>query len=822
MHLHAYAGTFLIALGSLAFEVALTRLLSVITWYYLAYFAVSFAMLGMTAGAVVVYLRKNEADAGALAKQAANACLLFAVSVPVSLVILCRLKMESEINFIPVTELLSAVFASALPFYFSGIAITIMLTKYILPIGKIYASDLIGAAMGCLLVLAGFNFLTGPGLIILCGSAGVAAALFYRWPDITVKKKAVYAAVFTAMVLFSIIVSLNPGIIRPAFVKGKAENPGALAFEGWNSFSRVVAYKPSIRTAMFWGKSPKYEAPGIAAFVMNIDGMAGTAIEEFRSIKDGEYLRYDLTNAVYYLRPSGGACVIGVGGGRDIKSALVFGQKKITAIDVNPIFTKLLLDDFRYFNRVADFEGVTIVTDEARSYLSRTGEKFSVIQMSLMDTWAATGAGAYTLTENSLYTVEAWKIFLSRLNDDGVLSISRWYSQDIPGETGRALSLAAAVLLDEGKNPAEHISLLVTGNVSTLLICKRPFDKKDLSAINKLEKELGFKVLVVPGRIPENKNPPAEAGGIFVPICTPASEEAGDIERMFIRGLKPAVFTMRNKMFTGILLSRTRDELREATAGMDLDYTPSTDEKPYFFNMLKLDGLGMAFKVKSGPLNGNLKATVALAGLIACLLFFSIVSVIIPLLVKGNNSVSWPDAAYFSLIGAGFMFVELGLIQKLAIFLGRPEYALGIILFTLILSAGAGSFISGRLPLTRVPFIYIYPAAAAAGILIALSFLNKALPAMAGLHMPQKILASILLIAPAGILLGMCFPAGMRIVQERRAQDTPWYMALNGVFGVLCSAMAVFISMYAGISMNFYLAAACYLLLVFFIKFMRE
>jgi hypothetical protein len=255
---------------------------------------------------------------------------------------------------------------------------------------------------------------------------------------------------------------------------------------------------------------------------------------------------------------------------------------------------------------------------------------------------------------------------------------------------------------------------------------------------------------------------------------------------------------------------------------MDLDYTPATDEKPYFFNMLKLDGLNMAFKVKNGPLNGNLKATVALAGLIACLLFFSIVSVIIPLVIKGNRAISRPDAAYFSLIGAGFMFFELGLIQRLAIFLGRPEYALGIILFTLILSAGAGSFISGRLPLTSKPFIYMYPAAAAAGILIMLLFLNKALPAMTGFQMPRKILVSIFLIAPAGLLLGMCFPAGMRIVQERGAEDTPWYMALNGVFGVLASALAVFISMYAGISMNFCLAAACYMALLISLFLMKK
>ena len=171
-------------------------------------------------------------------------------------------------------------------------------------------------------------------------------------------------------------------------------------------------------------------------YYMNIDGAAGTSLRRFNQREDIEHLFYDVTSIAYYLRPTGKACIIGVGGGRDIQCALLFGHDQVVGIELNPIFIDLLKTRFRDFAGI-NRPGVRLVVDEARSYLSRSTESFDLLQMSLTDTWAATGTGAYSLSENTVYTVEAWKVFLSRLSESGIFTVSRWHSEKELGETGR-------------------------------------------------------------------------------------------------------------------------------------------------------------------------------------------------------------------------------------------------------------------------------------------------------------------------------------------------------------------------------------------------
>jgi spermidine synthase len=570
---------------------------------------------------------------------------------------------------------------------------------------------------------------------------------------------------------------------------------------------------------------------------MKIDGAAGTTLGEFSSPEDIAHLRFDVTNVAYYLRPQGGACIIGVGAGRDIQSALLFGHEKIIGIDVNPIFIQLLQGEFREFAGIADRAEVTLVVDEARSFLSRTKEQYGIIQMSLIDTWAATGAGAFSLSENALYTSEAWQIFLDRLADKGIFTVSRWYNPDNLGETGRVVSLAVTAFLESGiPEPSGHIAMLTTASVSTLLLSKQPFTQQDITTLRQVASDLQYDLAILPG--------------------------------------KPPI----HKALRDIVSARSPEELERAIANEFLNYTPPTDENPYFFNMLRLKYIIPVFFSKlgeaAGVIRGNLHATLTLSGLIVCLVLLTMVLIVFPLLVRGRltsayntplrlptpgpsqadsgltgkptpdpsregnvevsdqslgignsqtilprpgQKILWAGAFYFSLIGAGFMLVEIALIQRLSVFLGHPIYALGILLFTIIASTGIGSLLSERLPLTRYPWIFIYPLVTACAILMIRFLLTILLTNMIASPMLSKLLASVLVIFPMGVLLGFFFPTGMRLVTSIIAAETPWYWALNGIFSVLCSALAVFISIYFGISTNFYIAAGCYLLLLFFL-----
>lgn len=780
---HLYLGTFLIALTTLVLQITLARLLSVITWYHLAFFAISVAMLGMTAGAVVVYLKSGWFEREKLDRSLSLACLGYAFAAPAALLILCSTPLGFEgggVTSMTVAAFVIVTAASFVPFCLSGIAISAVLTRAGLPVGRIYGVDLVGAAMGCLLVLGGLELIDAPSLVLLSGAFAALAALSFARRTGTARLKLICVSTFVMLAIAVPVNSSSTNGIRPLAVKGRIQNPESILLERWNSYSRVVVDQMHVGPPQYWGASPKAPRHPIPQLWMRIDGDAGTTVRQFSSADDIDHLRFDVTNVAYFLRPPGQACVIGVGGGRDIQSALTFGHQ-VTGIDVNRIFIDLLQTYFKDFASLANNERVTLVVDEARSYLARSELRCNVLQMSLIDTWAATGAGAFSFTENGLYTVEAWRLFLDRLADDGLFTVSRWHNPDNLGETGRVISLAVATLLESGvAAPAEHLAMVSAGNVSTLIVSRAPLSPVDVGTTKSVVSELEYELVFAPGTLPENA-----------------------IQR-------------------GLLSAESLQDLQAIIADEPLNYLPPSDDSPYFFNMLKLSNLAAASLSGSGIVRGNITATITLLILIACLAVFCILTVVVPLLAGGRpeqragerGSTFWWGAVYFTLIGAGFMLVEIGLIQRLSVFLGHPVYALGVLLFTIILSAGLGSMLSEFVSLSRTKTINALPIAAAFAVLAAETGISALVSGFITAPMSTKIALSIAAVFPLGLLLGFFFPLGLRMAQSAHRSETPWFWSLNGIFGVLSSAVAVLVSIYLSIAANFYLGALCYLSLL--------
>lgn len=780
-----YLGTFFIAFSTLALEITLSRLLSVITWYHLAFFAVSTAMLGMTAGATTVYLKPVWFTDDKLNANLAKACLGYSVSVPVSLLLMCVVQLSVGFSIMKFLELLIITFACALPFYFSGIAVTLVLTKFNLPIGKLYASDLLGASLGCLFVLRGLEYFDAPSLIILCGAIVILSVFLfaYKTQNFHLRKLSVFILI---LLLFGASINLfTKNGIRLVFVKGKYEDPSDIVYEKWNSFSRVVVHGEAIQNPN-WKSSPVTPDDSLRLLHwMIIDGEAGTILLKNKKPEDLSILKYDITNIAYYLKEgSESACIVGIGGGKDIQSALLFGVKNIIGIDVNPIFVDLQQNKFREETNIAGLPNVKLVVDEARSYLSRSDQKFSLIQMSLLDTWASTGAGAFSLTENSLYTLEAWKIIIDHLDQQGIFTVSRWYNPNNPGETGRMVSLAVSSLLHEGvQDPSRHIAMMSIREIATLIVSKDPFKENDIITIKNISRNLQFDAVIIPGELPINN-------------------------------------ALRK-----IVAAKSDKELANVIKDQPLNFSPPTDNSPYFFNMLRLTHLEEALNSEHGVLRGNLTASITLMVLIFSLLILSVITIIIPLIYSSktpkvninNRKLFWIGAAYFSLIGAGFMLIEIGLIQRLSVFLGHPVYALGILLFTIMLSAGTGSFFSEYLPVASPPWKYVLPCLTAIMIISIKFFLDVVISNMTASSELNKIFVSIIVIFPLGFIIGIFFPMGMKLVKSGSDSLTPWFWALNGIFGVLFSALAVFFSIYSGISTNFYIASVCYLSILFLI-----
>jgi hypothetical protein len=789
-----YAGVFLICASVTALQILETRLLSVASYYYLAFLSISMAMFGMTAGAVWVYRSKafsRETLPGDLALYASRyclavgACLLLQMSIPLATV-------ASAMMFCLWLELALVL---AVPFFFAGVVVTLALTRSQFPVGEVYATDLIGASLGCLGALGLLQVLDAPSaILVLAAIAAVGASFFARSAVVSQLRPGNGTArigrslVALAGVLCA-VAFLNAGTVhglQPVIVKGAIDSRNDVEYEKWNSYSRIHVGYPVKAPPMLWSSSDRVPS-GIRVWErpLDIDGSAYTNMFEFDGKpEDVSFLKYDVTNVAYAVRNTGRAAIIGVGGGRDVLSAWLFGFRDITGVELNPIFIDLLTrrEPFAAFAGLSGHPGVQFHVDEARSWFARTQERFDLIQMSMIDTWAATGAGAYTLSENGLYTVEGWRHFVDALTPTGIFTVSRWYGTGSIGEAGRMVSLAARVLMDAGvSDPESHLALVANRNLATLILSRQPLSAADLTALHRVADEMNFEV-------------------VLAPDTTPGSALLGRIAK-----------------------ARDPIELAGITAGLPFDLTPPHDDRPFFFNQLPLTSIWkLGFDVQrfapgGGVIFGNSVAslTLLLILLIAALLVTAVI--IVPLrsaIHDTNRRLAIAGSAYFLFLGIGFMFVEISLLQRFSLFLGHPVYSLSIALFAMVLSTGVGSLLSERLRLSTQTHFVIW----AALLAVYLACLPQGLPGMLTALESSGILVRgatvVAVIMPAGLLMGFGFPTGMRIVLQQNPRPAPWFWGINGAAGVLGSILAVAVGITFGISASLDCGAFCYAALV--------
>src|SRR5271156_700879 len=422
------SGLFLLSAGTLMYEVVLTRLLSVLSWYYLAFVSVSMAMLGMTAGALFVPLRPHLFQRGSVASRLRQFSLAMAVATPLAVVTM----MAIPIDLVPAIESLYAfvLFCAiiATPFVFSGIAICLSLTRSDFPIGRVYFVDLVGAAAGSGGSIALLELLDAPSAMFAISGIlflGVQAfASFEGRPDPSLR----YAKFAGLMLIAAVLNHATSFGFGPIRSKGVIDDRSHLLAEVWNPISRIRAQNKPDGPPQLWGSFDQGGGPQrpVTSIWLDIDNEAGTPIYKFNgSQKDIDFLAYDVTTLADQLRQGGSTAIIGVGGGRDLMAADLFGFQRIVGIELNAGIYDLATRRFESFANLDKIHGLEIHKDEGRSYLSRTSEKFDVIQASMVDTWAATSAGAMTLSENSLYTVDAWRIFYQHLNPGGIITFTR-------------------------------------------------------------------------------------------------------------------------------------------------------------------------------------------------------------------------------------------------------------------------------------------------------------------------------------------------------------------------------------------------------------
>lgn len=731
-------------------EVVITRLFSATMFYHFTFLAVALALFGIAASGVYVFvagerltidLRGEMAKATRRFAVGALVTVAYAMANPMDIIIVTGSNAIPEFSSRQAWQMIFLVGITAIPFFYAGLAVSLGLTYLREDTGRVYAWDLAGAALAALTIGLVLSVVGGPtAVLVAIAFALIAAALF--------EGKGVGRWCWVAGAAFLVLLNLSWSLIRVPTTKGvKIE---ATRFEQWNAFSRVTVDN---------------------TLTIKIDASAATHVEDLRKLVPGMHAREisALGHATFAAGPKS-VLIIGPGGGRDVLFALAAGATKVTGVEVNPIIANAIMK-----GAYKEASGglyldprVTVVVDDGRSFVRRSDEKYDVVQASLVDTWAATAAGAFALTENALYTVEAFEDYLAHVTDDGIVTMTRWHT-GARSETARLLILAAAALEKIGVAPGavrKHMFYATLKGLGTMVIKRTPITPEEQSRLETACAGAGFTVEVSPTSDPKN-------GLARYLDAGPYSE----------------------------LVARAPEDLR-----------PPTDDRPFFFYFKRAGDLLKPTWLMNDP---GLWIMISLGSVTLLSLAFVIAPLIIHWRRRDASTVAKGQGAvlgYFGLVGLAFMIVEIALLQRFTLFLGHPSYSLVVILFALLLSTSAGAYLSSRFPVARLgKLILIAGAALAVFSVIGGYVLPSVLHTLIGASLPVRAVLTVLMVVPSGITMGVMVPSIVRILSSANSPLVPWGWGVNGATSVIGTVVATVIAIYGGFTLTFLVGAVGYL-----------
>ncbi len=775
-------------MGALALEVVLTRIFSVTMWYHFAFLAISMALMGSAVAGVLLYFFPRLTTPDAAQKWIGRASIALAVAVPAIFLIYLRIPFrpvlmnrDGAFSFEQLGWLALIYVLLSIPFFLSGSVLALSLAGWPNDAGRIYAADLIGAALGCVISIVALANLGGVNALFLLSLllALAAAAFIYgrrHW--------AIVAGLVVLITGGLLVSNLASPWVRIVVNKAGGEEP-PITYEKWNVHSRVTVYEPDV-FPFFWGISPEKWEETIAAggrwehALLLIDAVAGTPIQSFDGdLESVQFLRNDLTAIPYHLIDDPVTMVIGPGGGRDVLAALVSGAPHVTAVEVNPAIIEAVKGPFAEFaGHLYDRPDVEVVVADARGYIDRSDGGYDLIQASLIDTWAAGGSGAFALSENSLYTKEAFTSYYEHLSDDGILSISRWYLPERPAETLRLVTTGLAGWEATGVlDGREHIAVVAmldptraqTEGLSTTLFKREPFTPQDVARLQEVAADYGFRVIYAPGL------EPFEEVGAFI----------------------------------------TDPDHQAFIDAYPLDISPATDNRPFFFNLILLGDLLDPDLSGSGVYRTSMEAIYILFAVIGITAALSALFILVPLwLGARRRNLARPSTttlAYFGALGMAFMMVEIPTMQKLTVYLGQPIYSLAVVLFSLLLFSGLGSWWSGRWDSDRIAagMRLVFPALLVF-LVIHAALSSAVLERTLQFGLPARLLIAVLLLSVLGFMMGIPFPVGIRAAGRRQSSVVPWLWGINGVTSVFGSAVATALSIHIGFRLTLVIATLVY------------
>lgn len=793
-------GVALISACLLMAEVALTRVFSVTIWYHFAFLAISVALFGTGAAAVALYLGQDRLDPSRTGRHLGLSCLVLAGVLLVSEIVLLHVSSGWSSSLLGETGKLLVIFcASSAPFLAGGFTVGLAMTRHAANVHALYFWDLLGAALGCLLVIPAMDAVDAPRVLAstaaLAALAGAALSSSSPGPGWRAGRSAGLALAALVMAL----VVLAPGAFHVRYAKGERIEDRHPEFIRWNSYSMVsVLPEQSFRG---WGMSPRYRGSFPQQKSVFIDFNALTMLTRF----DGDLTKvghglFDATAFVHTVRPGAAeVCVIGGGAGKDVLAALASGARHVTAAELNPLIAEgVVRGAYRDFaGGLYDRPDVTLRIGDGRATVHASAKRFDLVHLSMVDTSAATAAGAYVLSENSLYTVEAFNDYLGHLVPGGMLSVS---SVSLPGLAvgERLVALARASVQAIGGDPATSVLVVSTpwlalpnATLYNVVVKRGSFTPDELARAQEGAERMGFRLAYFPGR------PPASGPETVI---------------------------------AALLTRRDEASLRGAIAAWPVDISASTDDRPFFFYQNRLRDIA-SFMVPSTttmpfPFGNGLfiLAKVLLVSLVmvgACIL--------LPLVIAARRETDGRgrarDVGYVMLLGVGFMAVEIAMVHRVTLYLGRPSDGLAVVLFVLLAGGAVGSARSAATDAgTRQRRLVAVLLALLAYLVLVFQtgLFVRVLGATSAWAVGARVAIASAFLAPLGVLLGVGLPTWLAGVSARAPARIPWLWGLNGATSVLGSVLATLTAMHGGISGTLWLGVGAYALALLLALRVRE
>lgn len=742
-----FAGIFLISLSGLVLEIAITRIFSAAIWYHFAFVAVSVALLGLGSSGLFIQYRTRKIKENWASDMTIFAAVGITLFVPFALFTMHALASH-------VTYLLLFMFLFAIPFFLIGIIISIAFNAFAAIAGRLYAADLIGASLGALVVVLFLTIFGGENTVLFVGLISAVAATVFSIISKS-KRKIMMSLAFVGFAVSLLVVNgatqifsiqTDPYVKKdlPIYLR---DHPGShIVKTQWNSFSRIDVVEG--------GKGDE----DLAAKIF-IDGGAGTNIISW----DGDLeSRKGLSGWMQYLPfktiDSPKVLVIGSGGGRDVVAALVSGSKDVTSVEINPIIYHTVESYGNKAGNLYHHQYVRSYVDEGRSFVTRSTEKYDIIYIPFVDTWASVSSGGLDVSENFLYTMEGFQQYYDHLTDRGEIVVVRWLI-----DSPRFVSTFTELLEKNGvpQNEVYKHLIIVTSNsyqkdpsVTMVILSKAPFTDDEIKFLSSYFAEKGYKPILIPDQISIEPYPKLLNGQIsleqFYDLFPTKVYPVADDSPFFLSFEKPLPSILKTFLYVSLIIVAA-------------------------FLVIPLTWLRKPHK-RIGELR---------------------LSIIIP---------------YFAALGMGFILIELSLMQKLILLLGNPTTTFAILLFTLLISSGTGSFVSSRIMKDSTRnLVFVITGIAVIGTLYAI-FLQPIIYSVIAESFELKSLIAVGILAPLGFLMGMPMPTGMRLVKTHSPVHISWMWAISGAFSVLGSVLSVTIAILIGASWAMMLGILTYLI----------